>query len=114
MKLITVADQKKWSPEGHDGVTSQEVAASTHGAQHMVVHLSTLAPGGGSEVGRHPNSEQVFIMVSGELTFNDGEGHEFVAGPGTAVFVPADDPHGTENKGSADAVCLVVTAPPIE
>jgi hypothetical protein len=53
-------------------------------------------------------------MLSGELTFHGELWHELVAGSGCAVLGPVYDPHGTHNKGTEDAVCLVVTAPPIE
>jgi len=114
MKLINTAETRTWQPGGHAAVRSQDVASGDHGAERVAVHISTIAPGGSSEVSRHPNSEQVFVMLSGQLTFLDGQGTEWTAGPGQAVFVPVDDPHGTLNRGSVDAVCLVVTAPPLE
>ncbi len=114
MKLINTQETKRWSPGGHDAVVSQEVCGVDLGATKAVVHISTIKPGGGSDVDRHPASEQVFVILSGELTFRDDQGNELVAGPGRAVFVPVNDPHGTHNKGVEDAVCLVVTAPPAE
>ncbi len=114
MKLINTKETRCWSPGGHAAVVSQEVCSPELGATKVVVHISTIKPGGGSDVDRHPESEQVFVMLSGELTFRDDQGRELVAGSGSAVFVPVNDPHGTHNKGTEDAVCLVITAPPTD
>jgi len=114
MKLINTEETRCWSPEGRDDVVSQEVCRTDLGASKAIVHIPTIKPGDGSDVDPHPASEQVFVMLSGELTFRDGTGKELVAGPGSTVFVPINDPHATHNKGTEDAVCLVITAPPIK
>ncbi len=113
MRLIDTSRNRSWVPGGHAGSLSRELLSSAHGATQVTVHTSTIAPGGSSELEQHPASEQLFVMLSGELTFIDAEGHELQAEPGTAVFVPIGDPHATANRGSEDAVCMVITAPPL-
>lgn len=113
MKLIAATESKSWVPGGHARASSRPIACAADGAQQVEMHTSTIAPGGGSKLERHPDSEQVFVILSGELTFFDADQNELVAGPGAAVFVPVNDWHGTANRGTAEAVCLVVTAPPI-
>lgn len=114
MKLITAAEARTWTPGGHAQAVSRQIVNPSNGAQNVAVHVSTIAPGGRSQLERHPQSEQVFFVLSGELTFLDAEQNELVAGAGAAVFVPVNDPHATVNRGTTDAVCLVITAPPIQ
>lgn len=112
MKLIKIEETHSWVPGGHEGSLSREIATATQGATQVSVHTTTLAPGGLSEPERHPTSEQVFVVLSGELVFRDGLGTEFASGPGTAVFIPINAPHAVTNEGTEDAVVLVITAPP--
>lgn len=113
MKLIAATENKSWVPGGHARAVSRQIVGPTDGAQWVEIHTSTIAPGGGSNLERHPDSEQVFMVLSGELTFVDADQHELVAGPGAAVFVAVNEWHATTNRGAVGAVCLVITAPPI-
>lgn len=113
MKLINLYETRSWVPGGHEGSLSREVATAAQGATKVAVHTSTVAPGGGSDLERHPSSEQIFVVLSGMLTFFDADGNEYVAGPNTALFVPVDALHASANRGDTPAVCLVITAPPV-
>jgi len=114
MKLIAATEGRSWVPGGHANAVSCQIVCEVDGAQHMEVHTSTIKPGGGSRLERHPSAEQLFMVLEGELTFFDADQNELLVGPGAAVFVPVDDPHATVNRGTVDAVCLVITAPPIQ
>ena len=109
MKLINTLETKSWVPGGHAGSLSREVVTATQ----VSVHTTTLAPGGSSELERHPHSEQIFVVLSGELTFVDNRGTELVAGPGMAIVVPIDHPHASANKGDEAVEVMVITAPPV-
>ena len=113
MKLINTSETKSWVPGGHAGSLSREVVTAAQGATQVSVHTTTLAPGGSSELERHPHSEQIFVVLSGELTFVDDRGIELVAGPGMAIFIPIDHPHASANKGDEAVEVTVITAPPV-
>ncbi len=112
MKRIAGHEGKLSAPPLHAGVVSREIIGKNTLAQHAAIHVSTIAPSGGSEMDTHPRSEQTFYVLSGQLTFLT-EGDELVAQAGDAVFIAAGEPHATANDGEIDAVCLVVTAPPL-
>ena len=112
MKLINIEDNHSWVPGGHAGSLSREVVTKSHGATQVSVHSTTVAPGGSSDMERHPDSEQIFVVLAGEIEYTDGQGVELVAGPGTAIFVPIDHPHASANRTSKDVVLMVITAPP--
>ena len=112
MKLINPAQNPSFNPPRHYGVTSTPIANPAVGAQQAVISVSTLVPGGGAEPDRHPNSEQTFYLLQGQLLFSDGE-QQYRLLPGQAVFVGRDELHIVQNDGDEDAVCLVVTAPPV-
>lgn len=113
MKLITEKEGKVFNPPLHAGVISRELVSVDTPAHQVTFHMSTIAPeGGGSDLDTHPTSEQIFYVLSGQVKFL-GQGTEVIACTGQAVFIPAGEPHASINEGDVDAVCLVVTAPPL-
>ena len=97
----------------HVGATSQEIAGKLAGTQHCTVGLARIQPGGGSEIDVHPHSEQVFYVLQGTFSLRNAAQGEIVATPGQAVYVAPGEPHAAGNSGTEEAVCLVVTAPPL-
>ena len=64
----------------------------------------------GPELHTHPDEDDAFYVVDGELTFTvDGEA--LVAGRGTFVLVPPGVPHTFGNRSAAVARVLNVHAP---
>jgi mannose-6-phosphate isomerase-like protein (cupin superfamily) len=58
----------------------------------------------------HPEEDDSFYMLEGELTFTVDD-EEVVAGPGTFVLVPPGVPHGFANRGDSVARFVNVHAP---
>ena len=52
------------------------------------IGIATYAPGRVEQMHWHP-IEALYYVVSGHATVRDIEGHEFEAGPGTAIYAPA-------------------------
>ena len=67
---------------------------------------------GGAVVGEHvhPDIEETFTVVSGELGFRI-DGHESVAGPGERLQVPAGVAHDWWNAGQEEARVVVEIRP---
>ena len=60
----------------------------------------------------HPDEDDSFYILDGEITFALGEdGDEVVAGPGTFVLVPPGLRHTFANRGDAVVRMLNVHAP---
>lgn len=59
----------------------------------------------------HEFSDQIYYIVSGEMTVQLGT-EVFTAGPDTMVFIPRGTPHHNWNEGSVDEVHLEIIAPP--
>jgi mannose-6-phosphate isomerase-like protein (cupin superfamily) len=112
MKLITIADNRTWSPEGHSDCLCQDVVSDAVGATLMEIHTTTLGPGGVADLHSHPESEEVFLILSGELVFFDESGQEFPARSGMAVFVPVGGKHGTINRSNKDVRLIAIQVPP--
>lgn len=79
---------------------SHEFVGAEHGAVPFSVILVHSAPGTGPKLHRHPYAE-VFIVESGEATFQLGEETIVVTG-GHVVVGPPDVPHGFTNTGSGE------------
>ena len=79
---------------------SHEFVGAEHGAVPFSVILVHSQPGVGPKLHRHPYPE-VFIVESGEATFQLGDETVIVAG-GHVVVGPPDVPHGFVNSGSGE------------
>ncbi|HSI12704.1 MAG TPA: cupin domain-containing protein [Chthoniobacter sp.] len=87
-----------------------EVMQTTERSQTAVM---TLALGGASssEPNIHPKSDQVVLLVDGELTAKIGEETRCIR-VGDIVIVPAGTPHKFTNSGKAEAKAFSIYAPP--
>jgi mannose-6-phosphate isomerase-like protein (cupin superfamily) len=69
-------------------------------------------PGGtggrGSYGHRHPGQEEIYFVVSGELTFKVGE-DVFEAGPQTAVKMTGDEFYSAHNDAETDAELVIMS-----
>jgi quercetin dioxygenase-like cupin family protein len=112
MKVIDIAKNRTWSPGGHSDCVCQDVVSDRVGARLMEIHTTTLGPGGKADLHSHSESEEVFIILSGELAFFDESGTEYIARAGNAVFVPVDGEHGTVNRSDKDVKLIAIRVPP--
>jgi quercetin dioxygenase-like cupin family protein len=71
---------------------------------------ATVPAGGGPVAHVHPNEEETFYMVSGELEFLDGD-HTFTAVAGDLVHIPRGTRHRFRNKGIHAARMLFMFTP---
>lgn len=113
MKHLKANEGAIFNPALHIGTTSRQLVSKDTPAQYATIHITTLRPGGGgNELDAHPESEQTFYILSGEVTFRGEHGKQVVRA-GEAIFIPAGELHASLNESDAEAVCLVVTAPPL-
>ena len=113
MKLISENEGNVFNPALHTDVTSREIVSKDTPAQHLTFHKTTISPGGGgTELDSHPSSDQIFYILSGQVKFRSAD-TELIARAGQTVFIPAGEPHASINGSDIEAVCLVVTAPPL-
>jgi len=87
-----------------------EVLQTTDRSQTAVM---TLAPGSASsgEPNIHPKSDQVVLLVEGEITAEVGDEKRRMHS-GDIVIVPAGTPHKFTNTGSVKATAFSTYAPP--
>jgi len=65
----------------------------------------------GEEPGSHPDSDQVLLVVEGEIEAEIGRERRTLR-QGDAVIVPAGTPHRFANRGSRAALTFNVYTPP--
>lgn len=87
-----------------------QVLQTTDRSQTAVM---TLKPGGesGSELNSHPDSDQVLLVVEGEVVAQV-EGETTSLKKGDVVIVPRAAKHKFSNRTAAEAVTFSVYAPP--
>jgi mannose-6-phosphate isomerase-like protein (cupin superfamily) len=77
--------------------------------RHSVAHI-TLPPGKSSLLHYHPEAEESYYILSGRARLLIGE-EEVLVVAGTAVLIPALQPHQITNIGSDDLTFLAVCVP---
>ncbi len=70
----------------------------------------TLDPGKGHNFHKHPDQEEVIVVVSGQVEqWLDRE--KRLLGPGDSVFIPAGVVHASFNAGSGEAKLAAILGP---
>ena len=78
--------------------------------QYFIVE-AFVPPGGGPPLHVQTREEEGFYIISGTLTFYDGEGTAIAAGTGTFLNVPKGARHRFRNEGGDPARMLLFFAP---
>jgi mannose-6-phosphate isomerase-like protein (cupin superfamily) len=80
-----------------DGFVREFVGGENSGVPACVIFVDAQ-PGDRVRLHRHPYHE-LFLVLEGEATFEDGE-TTVVAGAGQMVVVPPHEPHAFANRGT--------------
>ena len=95
--------------EGHR-VGNVEFLARTSDTPRFNLSIIEINAGRALEAHVHPEEDDSFYIVSGEMTFVLGD-EEVRAGPGTFVLVPPGVEHGFRNDGEVPVRMLNIHAP---
>jgi len=80
------------------------------GARHLTVIDVTLAPGKGHDFHKHPDQEEVILVIAGTVEqWVDRE--KRILGPGDSAHIPADVVHASFNVGDSDAKIAAILGP---
>jgi quercetin dioxygenase-like cupin family protein len=80
------------------------------GARDLTVIDVTLLPGKGHNFHRHPDQEEVIVVLAGKVEqWIDRD--KRVLGPGDSAFIPADTVHASFNVGESEAKLLAILGP---
>ena len=80
------------------------------GAKDLTVIDVTLDPGKGHNFHKHPDQEEVIVVISGQVEqWLDRE--KRLLGPGDSVFIPAGVVHASFNTGAAEAKLAAILGP---
>ena len=77
-------------------VIARELVGAEHGSGLCIIFVDA-EPGRGPSLHTHPY-EEVFILLEGQATLDDGEERRDVEA-GDLVLIPAGQPHGFVNSG---------------
>ena len=80
------------------------------GAKDLTVIDVTLNPGKGHNFHKHPDQEEVIVVISGQVEqWLDRDKH--LLGPGDSVFIPAGVVHASFNAGTGKAKLAAILGP---
>lgn len=114
MQFHQFEDHEAVAPRGHEGFSSTRLVNSANGGDGSVsVTHTVIVPGGTSGLHSHDSSLQIYVGLEGSLTVGDGENEHELMPLATVVF-EIGSPHFVENRGSAPARALVITAPELK
>ena len=100
MKLTNISKAKEWF----------EVLQTSERTQTAIMTLASGQASGSTAEG-HKGSDQVLLMLEGELVGTVG-GKEICLTKGDVVIIPAGVKHRFKNEAKSDAVTFNVYAPP--
>jgi quercetin dioxygenase-like cupin family protein len=109
MKIVHVNEVPSEKVE-MDGVKDchYKVAVSKRdGAPTFAMRIFDVAPGGHTPLHHHPYEHEVYVMEGKGTVWRDGQ--EVSIGPGTVLFIPADEQHQFKNAGAGSFkfMCLI-------
>ena len=108
-RVLTAGDAY-WRPSNQMGVQNTDLAKQL-GAEHLGARLWRLAPGQASTRHRHMLTEELYVLLEGSGRIRvDGE--LLTLAPLDALLVDPDTVRQPFNDTGADALWLVVGAPP--
>lgn len=80
------------------------------GARQLTVIDVGLAPGKGHDFHKHPDQEEVILVVAGQVEqWIDRD--KRILGPGDSAFIPADVVHASFNVGDHPAKIVAILGP---
>ena len=80
------------------------------GAGQLTVIDVRLSPGKGHDFHKHPDQEEVILVVAGKVEqWVDRE--KRILGPGDSAFIPADVVHASFNIGDGEAKIAAILGP---
>jgi quercetin dioxygenase-like cupin family protein len=114
MKVNRKDSGERYTPFDHFNMTTRVIFNPQTGSKHANCTLSTLGPNSGSNDEVHPNSDQIFYVLTGTLCVSAKGVLLHTVHAGDAVLVEAGDVHAVRNGGEGDCNLVVITAPPLE
>jgi mannose-6-phosphate isomerase-like protein (cupin superfamily) len=105
----------KDAPRNHRGgqVSYLLLAPGQLGSENVAITWVEGEPGSEQPVHKHPNSEQVYVVVRGRGVMRVGNEEREVEA-GTMVLVPPRTGHAIRNAGEEPLVFVSATSPPFE
>jgi quercetin dioxygenase-like cupin family protein len=80
-----------------DGITIRWVIGRPEGAPNFAMRVIEFAPGVLFARHQHPYEHEIFVLQGEGVA--EGPGGETPMRPGTALYIPPDEPHGYRNTG---------------
>jgi len=111
MKLIKIEELPGVLPANHYDLLIRRIADASIGAKAMGVSLVSMEPKGRADSHIHDNSEQLFIVLKGEMAMKTAEGESRLK-QGEAVFIYPGEAHQNYNVAKGETEYLIVTSPP--
>jgi quercetin dioxygenase-like cupin family protein len=113
MKVYRRGTGEQYTPFDHFGMETQVIFNPETGSPKANVTLSTFPPGSGSQDEVHENSDQIFYLIKGRLTFSAKGQVIAELKEGDGLLVPAGEVHAVRNERDEEGALLAITVPPL-
>ena len=98
---------------GDGQVSYLTLAPGQFGSTNLAITWVECAPGSQQPLHSHANSEQVYVIVSGQGTMLIDD-EEQTVGPGDTIFIPPGSRHAIRNDSGTELVFATAASPPFE
>lgn len=107
--------EKDFRHLSNPGVTSlQLLSPHNSNSDNVTITRVTVSPGSQQARHAHPESEQIWVVLSGEGALLLDHGESRLVRSGEVVRFEKGEVHGVDVAGPGDFVYLAVTSPPLD
>jgi mannose-6-phosphate isomerase-like protein (cupin superfamily) len=98
---------------GDGQVSYLTLAPGQFGCSNLAITWVECAPGSQQPLHSHTDSEQVYVIVSGQGTMLIDD-EEQTVGPGDTIFIPPGSRHAIRNDSGTELVFATAASPPFD
>ena len=109
--ITRLAQAQRFQPVGHHDVGPVHLFGGESYDGAVTVALSHYLPGGGADLSPVP-AETVYLVLTGELSLTDADGHTEVLRPLDGARLTSGTPRSVENRTNLPASMLVIRPNP--
>jgi mannose-6-phosphate isomerase-like protein (cupin superfamily) len=110
MKIIETDVEERLGPDGNDLAKYKLLLGKKDGVRGISMIIGNIAPGGGTELHRHENEEELYYIIEGSGLWQIGD-QQFTGEAGTAFYVPPNTEHLMMNNGNERLKILLLHSP---
>ncbi len=111
MKVVNVDELEPYAPKDHFKMLNRRLIGENVGSKNVRIAFGVAESGANAVRHSHPEMEQIYFVIEGELRVMGEQREELEVKKGMALYIPPGEAHTTRNPSSEKASYLVINSP---